>query len=67
MNGWLPIAIAIFAFAALSGALRRRFAPLRGERRLSRKGASVYFIGVVVLVTFFLIFAVGLIATMAKR
>jgi hypothetical protein len=40
MNEWMPIAVAIVAFAVISGALRRHFAPLRGERRTTKKGAA---------------------------
>ncbi len=67
MNDWLPIALAILAFAAVSGAIRRRVAPLRGERRLSKKGALIQSVGTIVLVAIFLVVALAILGSMAKQ
>lgn len=40
MNDWAPLAFTIVFVAVVSGALRRRFAPLPGERRRSGRQAA---------------------------
>ncbi len=67
MNEWLPIALAILAFAAVSGAIRRRVAPLRGERRLSKKGALIQSVGTIVLVAIFIVVALAVVGSMTKQ
>lgn len=67
MNDWLPIAIAIVAFSVISGGLRRRFAPMKHEKRLSNKGAFIYSMGGIVLFVIFLMFGLAVIRSMTNQ
>ena len=67
MYDWLPIAVAIVAVAAVSGAIRRRVAPLRGERRPSKKGGMFESIASTVLFVVFMMVVLVIIAAMTKR
>ena len=64
MNDWLPIAFAILFFAIVSGQLRRRFAPLPGERKRTSKQASVEGMWKIILVTAFLTIGFFVLAAM---
>ena len=67
MNEWGPIAVLIVAVAVVSGVLRRRFAPLRGERRPSKKGALIETVGTIVVFAIFLVVVVAIIGSMTTR
>jgi hypothetical protein len=67
VNEWGPIAVLIVAVAVVSGVLRRRFAPLRGERRPSKKGALIETVGTIVVFAIFLVVVVAIIGSMTTR
>ena len=67
MYDWVPIAVGIFAVAAISGALRRHMATLRGERRTSKKGALFESLATIAIFTIFLLVALAIIGGIAKR
>lgn len=67
MNEWVPIAIAIVAVSVVSGVLRRRFAPLRAERRPSKKGAMIESVGTIVIFVIFLFVVLAIIGAMTKQ
>lgn len=67
MPEWFPIAVAIVAVSVVSGVLRRRFAPLRGERRPSKKGAMIESVGTIVIFVIFLFVVLAIIGSMTKQ
>ncbi len=67
MQDWIPIAFGILIVAAVSGALRRYFAPLRGERRTTKKGAAFEAIATAVLLVIFLLVGLAILGGMAKQ
>ncbi len=67
MNEWLPIAISIVAVSVVSGVLRLHFAPLRGERRPSKKGAVIESVGTIVIFVTFLFVVLAIIGSMTKQ
>ena len=67
MNEWGPIAVLIVAMAVVSGVLRRRFAPLRGERRQSKKGALMESVGTMVVFAIFLVIILAVMGSMTKQ
>jgi O-antigen/teichoic acid export membrane protein len=66
MYDWVPIAVAIVAAAAVSGVLRRHFAPLRGERRPSKKGGLIESIGIFVIFAIFLLVVLAIVGPMTE-
>jgi hypothetical protein len=68
MYEWVPIAVAIVALAAVSGAIRRRVAPLRAEGRAkpSAKASAFQAIASIALFAVFLIIVLAIIGSMAK-
>jgi hypothetical protein len=68
MYDWAPIAVAIVAFAAVSGAIRRMVAPTRGEKRNKQSAKASLFqsLATVVLFAVFLIVVLTVIGGMAK-
>jgi hypothetical protein len=53
--------------AVVSGVLRRRFAPLRGERRPSKKGALIESVGTIVVFAIFLVTILAVVGLMTKQ
>lgn len=67
MNEWIPIAVAIVAVSVVSGVFRRRYAPLRGERRPSKKGGLIESVGTIVLFAIFLVVVFAILGAMTKQ
>ena len=69
MYEWVPIAVAIVAFAAISGAIRRHVAPLRGEQRSKQTAKASVFQSIATIVIFavFLVVVLAIIGSMAKQ
>jgi hypothetical protein len=67
MYDWVPIAIAIVAFSAISGGLRRRIAPLPHEKRISKKGALIHSVGTIVLFIILLFVGLAVLGSMAGK
>lgn len=67
MNDWVPLAIGIVAFAAISGSLRRMIAPMKGEKRLSRKGALLQSVVTITMFVFLIFVLLAVLGSMAKQ
>ena len=67
MNEWVPIAVAIVAVSVVSGVLRRRFAPLRGQRLPSKKAGMIETVGTIAVFAIFLVVVLAIIGSMTKQ
>ena len=67
MSDWMPIAVGILIVAVISGALRRHFVPLRGERRTTKKGAAFEAIATAVLIAMFFLVGLAILGGMVKQ
>jgi len=67
MYDWVPLALAIVAFAAISGSLRRMIAPMQGEKRLSGKNALIQSVVQIVMFVFLILVLLAVLGSMAKQ
>lgn len=67
MYDWVPLALAIVAFAAISGSLRRMIAPMKGERKISGKSALVQSVVQILMFVFLIFVLLAVLGSMTKH
>lgn len=67
MYDWVPLALAIVAFAAISGSLRRMIAPMKGEKKLSGKNALIQSVVQILMFVFLILVLLAVLGSMAKQ
>lgn len=67
MYDWVPLALAIVAFAAISGNLRRMIAPMKGEKKLSSKSALIQSVVQILMFVFLILVLLAVLGSMANR
>lgn len=67
MYDWVPLALAIVAFAAISGSLRRMIAPMKGEKKLSGKTALIQSVVQILMFVFLILVLLAVLGSMAKQ
>ena len=67
MYDWVPLAIAIVAFAAISGSLRRMVAPLKGEKKLNGKTALIQSVVQIVMFVLLIFVLLAVLGSMTNR
>lgn len=67
MYDWVPLALAIVAFAAISGNLRRMIAPMKGEKKISGKTALIQSVVQILMFVFLILVLLAVLGSMAKQ